>query len=276
LDGVISMIGLTFLNPQDECIFGALTFPAYENIMDKMGARGVPVPMKEGYRLDTDGFLSAVTSDTKMVFLCNPNNPTGTFVTREETDRLLRGLPENVIVVSDEAYYEFADDPLYPQTEPYLSHLPNLILLRTFSKIMGLAGLRIGYAMAHVDVVRVMLKAREPYPVNIIAQAGALASLDDRDFVEKTLAVNQRGREQYYRAFDEMGLSYCPTQTNFIFIDLERPARPVFETMLRDGVIVRPLVFVGAPTCLRITIGLEQENERTIASLKRALGAHLP
>jgi histidinol-phosphate aminotransferase len=271
LDGVITMIGLTFLNPQDENIFGALSFAAYENIATKMGSVCVPIPMTPQHGLDIDGFISAITPRTKVIWLCNPNNPTGTFTTKKDFERLLKATPEHALLVCDEAYYEFADDPKFPQTLGYLEKHPNLIILRTFSKIMGLAGLRVGYALAHQDVVNVMLKSREPFPVNIVAQAGAVAGMDDTDFINRTLDVNRKGRAQYYRAFDKMGVKYCPTQTNFIFIDLERPAQPVFQAMLRDGVIVRSLAFVGAPNGIRITIGLKEENERTIASLRKAL-----
>ncbi|HUT16315.1 MAG TPA: histidinol-phosphate transaminase [Anaerolineae bacterium] len=270
-DGVITMIGLTFIDPGDEGIFGELTFPAYDSIVTKMDGIGVAVPLTPDCRLDINGFVAALTPRSKVIFLCNPNNPTGTIVTKDEFDRLLGATPETVLIVVDEAYFEFADDAAYPDSVAHLDEHPNLIVLRTFSKIAGLAGLRIGYAMAQAGVVKLMLKVTEPYPVNRIAQAGALAALDDVDFVSRTLEVNRKGREQFYQAFDRLGLQYYPTQTNFILVNLQRPAHPVFQAMLRDGVIIRPLTFVGAPTCIRITIGLEPENERAIHSLERAL-----
>jgi histidinol-phosphate aminotransferase len=270
-DGVITMIGLTFIDPGDEVVYGALSFPAYENIATKMDGVCVPVPLTEDYRLDIDGFIAALTPRTKVVFLCNPNNPTGTIVTHEEFERLLEAVPGDVLLVSDEAYYEFADRPDYPQTIPYLESHPNLIILRTFSKVMGLAGLRVGYAVAHPDVIRVMLKAREPFPVNRIAQAGALAALDDSDFIVRTLETNREGREQFYAAFEELGLRYYPTQTNFIFVDLERPVGPVFDGMLRRGVIVRPLTPQGVSHGMRVTIGTREQNERTLEALREVL-----
>ena len=185
-DGVITMLGLTFINPEDEVIFGEITFPAFENITTKMGSVCIRVPMASGYRLDMRGFESAISKKTKMVFVCNPNNPTGTITTREEFQRLLSAAPESVLIISDEAYYHFADSPEYPQTQQYLAKYPNLIILRTFSKIMGLAGIRIGYAIAHPHIVKAMLKSREPFPVSRIAQAGALASLEDIDFINRT------------------------------------------------------------------------------------------
>ncbi len=270
-DGVITMLGLTFINPGEEVIYSQLSFPAYEHITAKMDGVCVPVPLTTDYRLDVEGFIAALTPRTKLVFLCNPNNPTGTIITQAEFERLLEAIPEDVLLVSDEAYYEFADHPAYPQTRPYLDAHPNLIILRTFSKVMGLAGLRIGYAMAHPDVIGVMLKSREPFPVNRIAQAGALAALDDEEFVARTLAVNRQGREQFYAAFEALGLCYYPTQTNFIFVDLEQPVDPLFAALLREGVIVRPLTPQGVPTALRITIGTPEENARTIEALTRLL-----
>lgn len=272
LDGVITMLGLTFINPGDEVIFGKLSFPAYENITTKMDGRCIPIPMTPDYRIDVDGMIAAITSKTKLIFLCNPNNPTGTTITRGEFERLLRALPETVILVLDEAYYDFADDPSYPDFLMYLPGCKNLIILRTFSKVMGLAGLRVGYALAHAEVVKPMLKAREPFPVNRIAQAGALASLDDTDFRDRTLRVNREGREQYSCAFQNLGLKYFPSQSNFVFVDIGQPAQPVYEAMLREGVIVRPVNSPDANNCLRISIGTQAENERTIGALAKALG----
>lgn len=181
LDGVITVLGMTFLNPGDEVVHGALTFPIYEGIAGRMDGVSVPVPMTEGYGFDVDGMLAALTPRTKMVFLCNPNNPTGTAVGRRDFLRLLEGVPEEVLLVSDEAYMEFADDPEFPDTVPLVARHPNLVVLRTFSKILGLAGLRIGYAAAHPDLVALALRVREPYASNALALAGALAALDDRE-----------------------------------------------------------------------------------------------
>ena len=270
-DGVITMIGLSFVDPGDQVLMGGLTFPAYENITTKMDGECVQIPLTPDHRLDVEGFISAVTPKTKIAFLCNPNNPTGTIVTKQEFERLLTSLPETVLLVSDEAYYDFADDPAYPQSIPYLSQYPNLIIIRTFSKIMGLAGVRVGYCMAHPAVVKVMLKAREPFPVNRPAQAGALAALDDVDFIQSTLQLNRKGREQYYQAFASMGLTYYPTQTNFVFVELGQPAEPVFQALLRQGVVVRPVGYMGEPSCLRITIGTFEQNERTISALAKVL-----
>ncbi|HEX2979758.1 MAG TPA: histidinol-phosphate transaminase [Anaerolineaceae bacterium] len=266
-DGIITMLGMAFINPGEEAVMGELTFQAYSLITRKMDGRVVTVPLTADGRLDVDGMLAAVTERTKFVFLCNPNNPTGTMITRAEFDRLIRGLPESVLLVSDEAYYEFADDPEYPQTLPYLKEFPNLVILRTFSKVMGLAGVRIGYGMAHPEIIRLLLKVREPFPVNRIAQAGALASLADREFVKETLRVNRAGRAQLTAGMRALGLRCLNSQTNFIFVDLGRPAQPVYQELLCRGIIVRPLGPMGSPNALRITIGTPEQNQRLLEVL---------
>ncbi|MHC1719947.1 MAG: histidinol-phosphate transaminase [Clostridiaceae bacterium] len=272
LDGVITMLGLTFISPEDEIIFGDVTFPAYGNITRKMGGVCVEVPLTKDNRLDLDGFAKAITSKTKMVFVCNPNNPTGTIITAEELDKLLAVVPEDVLVIMDEAYFEFADDPGFPDSLIYLPKYKNMIVLRTFSKIMGLAALRIGYAIADESLIRVMLKAREPFPVNRAAQAGALASLDDHEFVEKTLQVNLSGRKQLTVGLSELGLTVYPSQTNFVYGELNgQDSKKIFEAMLHDGVIIRPQKASGRLDALRISIGTQEENTATLASLKKAL-----
>ena len=272
LDGVITMLGLAFINPGDEVIFSELSFPAYANITNKMDGRGIAVPILPDYRLDIKGMIASLSERTKMVFLCNPNNPTGTFTTRSEFELLLNSIPENVLLISDEAYYHFADDPDYPQSLDYFHKYPNLVILRTFSKVMGLAGVRIGYAMAHPDVIKILYKAREPFPVNRVAMAGAKASLEDHDFIEKSLDLNRSGLNQYYKAFDEMGIKYARSQTNFIFADLDQPALPIFEALLRRGIIIRPLGPQGRPNCIRITMGTEEQNQAVIVAIKELLG----
>jgi len=271
-DGIITMIGLTFINPDDEIITSELTFPAYDNITTKMNGKTITVPLAVDGGIDLDGFLRVINPKTKMIFVCNPNNPTGKIVKKDVLVPFIQKVPSNVIIVMDEAYYDFADDQDYPMTIPMLTDHPNMIILRTFSKVMGMAGLRCGYIIANEETINIMLKAREPFPVNRIAQAGAVASLEDAAFYEKTISNNAQGRLQYYAAFEEMGLKYYKTQTNFIYIELGTDAEAVFRKMLLDGVIVRPLGSQGRPQSMRISIGLPDENVRTIVSLKKALG----
>ena len=271
LDGVITLIGMAFIDPGDETVTSQFTFPAYANITNKMNGKCIQAPMTPDYGFDIDGILAAVTPGTKIVWLCNPNNPTGAIFPKEAFEKVLQALPESVLVVSDEAYYEFADDPAYPQSVPSLEKHTNLVILRTFSKIMGLAGLRVGYAIAHPEIIKLLHKVKDPFPVNRIAQAGALAALDDTGFMQRSIRLVQEGRQQLRDAFDAMNIKCYPGQTNFFFVDMERPTQPVFDAMLREGVIIRPLGPQGLPECLRITIGTKEQNERMLQALNRVL-----
>lgn len=271
LDNIITMIGMTFLDGDSEVVFGELTFPAYGNIARKMGAKCVEVPMAAGERLDLSGFASAVTDKTKIIFVCNPNNPTGTYNTQSEIEKLIAAVPPRVLIVFDEAYFEYADSEDYPDCSRYISAHDNVVALRTFSKIMGMGGIRIGYAIADAAVIRGMLKVREPFPVNRPAQAGALASLGDTAFVEETLRVNAEGKREFYSRLDALGIAYLPTETNFVYVDLDRPAGEVFEKLLRMGIIIRPLGVQNRPTCARITFGTHEQNARTLDALAAVL-----
>lgn len=273
LDGVITVLGMTFIDPGDEVVYASPSFPAYENITRKMGGVCVPVALDAQYRMDLAAMAAAVTPKTKVLFVCNPNNPTGTVCKAAQVETLLQAVPKTVLVVLDEAYYHFVKDPDYPDSVGYLKNHENVVVLRTFSKIMGLAAQRVGYAMANEAVIKGMLKLRQPFPVNRAGQAGALASLDDVDFIEETLRVNNAGREQYYAVFREWGLPFCESHTNFIYVELPAgcPAQQVFGLMLQDGVIVRPQSFAGRPDALRITFGTREENDRTLQSMRKAL-----
>ena len=271
LDGVINKLGMAFLNPGDEVIISQYSFPAYESITLKMNAVPILIPQTADYRIHIDGILKAVTPKTKMICLCNPNNPTGTIYTQSEFESLLTNLSSDVLVISDEAYYEFVDDSTYPQTLAYLPKAPNLLVLRTFSKVYGLASVRIGYAVGDERLIKCLLKVRDPFAVNRIAQAGALAAVDDDAFMQETIRVNQKGREQYYQAFDRLGIRYYPSQTNFIFFEVNRPSVEIYEGMLKMGVIIRPLIAQGLSHHLRISIGTEEQNARAISALEKVL-----
>jgi histidinol-phosphate aminotransferase len=271
LDGVITKLGMAFLNPGDEVIISQYSFPAYESIVLKMNALPIMIPQTADYRIQIEGILKAVTPRTKMICLCNPNNPTGTIYTQSEFESLLANLPSDVLVISDEAYYEFVDDPAYPRTLALLPKYPNLLVMRTFSKVYGLASVRIGYAVGDPTLIKCLLKVREPFAVNRIAQAGALAAMDDDVFMQESIRVNRKGREQYYRAFDRLGIRYYPSQTNFIFFEVKVPGMAIYEAMLRAGVIIRPLIAQGMPNHLRISIGTEAQNQRAILALEEAL-----
>jgi len=291
MDGVLSMIGAAFIEVGDEVVTSQYSFFSYQHSTARMGGKIVLVPQTPDRRFDVDGIIAALTPKTKIVFLCNPNNPSGTIISRHEFDRLLTAVSKNArdnsgtgspgessgteqgntLLVSDEAYYDFVDDPAYPQTLPYLKDHPNLIITRTFSKVTGLAGMRVGYAMAHQDVIKILRKVMEPFAVNRVAQAGALASLDDHEFLRASIQFVKEGREQVYQGLLKMGFKAIPSQGNFVFVDIETPAAPICEAMLRQGVIIRPLGPQGMPTCLRITVGTPDQNIRMLNALASAL-----
>ena len=224
LDGVITMIGMTLINPGDKVVSSDLTFPAYKNITKKMNGNFVSVELKEDFSQDIDGIIEKAGNDAKIVFLCNPNNPTGITASKAEFEKLMESVPDTTLVVSDEAYFEYVMDSDYPDTIPYLKKYKNLMVLRTFSKIMGMASLRVGYAIADKPIVEMMMKSREPFPVNRIAQAGAVASLDDKDFVEKVVTNTNAGRDYLNRELKKFGFTVYESQTNFVFVKLNRKA----------------------------------------------------
>jgi len=273
VDGVIKLLALACVEQGDEVICGQYTFPAYASVTTLMGGKPVAIPHLGDYRLDVDGFIRAISPRTKLIFLCNPNNPTGTISKTGEFEKLLNALPERALLISDEAYFEFVDDPDYPRSIEYMGNHPQLVILRTFSKLMGLAGVRVGYAMADKELVRMLMKVRDPFPVNRAAQAGALASMEDSDFLELALSMVKRGKEQLYQGFWKLGLNFVPSQSNFILVDLGRPCTGVYNKMLSLGIIVRPLASFGLPNCIRITVGKPEQNERALAALARALKA---
>ncbi|MBI9047949.1 MAG: histidinol-phosphate transaminase [Anaerolineaceae bacterium] len=271
LDGVITLLGSAFVEPQDEVIISLYSFPVYESMVTKMDAKSVMIDQTADFRIDIESIAKAITPQTKMICLCNPNNPTGTIYTREVFESLLAIVPEDVLIISDEAYYEFADDATYPQSMQYLEKYPNLIILRTFSKVYGLASVRVGYAIGHADLIGALLKVREAFAVNRMAQVGASAALDDDAFVQKTLEANRAGRQKYYEAFERLKIKYYPSQTNFIFFEVSGSGMEVYQAMLKQGVIIRPLASQGLPHHLRISIGTSAQNNRAIAALEKAL-----
>jgi histidinol-phosphate aminotransferase len=271
LDNVITIIGMAFISVDSEVIFGDVSFPAYGNVTRKMGGVCVEIPMNSRMELDLDAFADAITYKTKLIFVCNPNNPTGTIKKKDAIDRFLSRVPNNVVVVFDEAYYEYVTDPICESKISMAAQQENIIALRTFSKLYGLAALRVGYAVGTENLIRLLMKLREPFPVNRMAQAAAVAALDDKAFKDETLKVNAASMKQYRKAFEEMGMKYYTSEANFIYVEIPKPAHEVFDTMLHDGIIVRPQPACRYGSSLRISIGTQQENTRTIESLKRAL-----
>ncbi|GAK60013.1 histidinol-phosphate aminotransferase [Candidatus Vecturithrix granuli] len=271
LDEVISLLMRAFLTSADEIVLSQYSFIMYALNAQAIGVKRVIVPAQANYVHDLDAIAEAVTEKTKMIFLDNPNNPTGTMVNRAAFDAFLQRVPEHVIVVTDEAYDDYVEAEDFPQTLSYLKQGRWLALLKTFSKIYGLAGLRIGYCLAPEALIEVVNRIRPPYNVNLIAQAAALAALTDTEHVQRSREVNLQGKRYLYRAFEEIGLPYIPTQGNFILIDCQRDAATIAQKLLRSGVIVRPVKGYGLPQHLRITIGTQAQNERLVATLRQAL-----
>ena len=211
--------------------------------------------------------LAAITADTRLVFIANPNNPTGTCLHTAELQQFLEQVPEHVIVLMDQAYYEYAGSGDYPDCIKWLDQYRNLIVARTFSKAYGLAGLRVGYAVSHPQVADLLNRVRQPFNVNSIALRAAVIALRDQAHIEKTVRFNLTGMRQIIAGLDSMGLHFIPSSANFICIDLEQNAQPIYEQLLRAGVIVRPVASYGLPNHLRVTIGHEQENNRFLVAL---------
>jgi len=271
-DEIIGMAIRTFVDPGDEVIIAKPTFLIYEIASQIQSAKIKFVPLAGDLKHDLVKMKEAITDSTKIIFIANPDNPTGTYVTKRELDRFFDGLPERIIVFLDEAYFEFAayDRKDYPRGTNYLNK-PNVILTRTFSKIYGLAGLRIGYGIADPEVIGYMERIREPFNTNLLAQAAAEAALDDKTFLNKTLKHVAREKEFLYSAFKKMGLEYADSATNFIVVDTKRDCKAIFNALLKKGVIVRDMKAWGFDTYIRVTIGTRGENSKLINALKEVM-----
>jgi len=267
---VIEMVGHALLAPGAEVVVSQYCFAVYPIVTALFGAQLVVVPAKN-HAHDLDAMLAAITPNTRIVFVANPNNPTGTTAGREELARFVNAVPANVLLALDEAYIEFLDEPLDLLPEIRSGAKPNLLLMRTFSKIYGLAGLRIGYGIGHPDFIAALEKIRQPFNINSVAQAGALAALDDTKHVEKTRKINSRGLKLYARTFRKLGLEFIPSQANFILVRVGDGQR-VFGELQKLGVIVRPMGGYQLPEWIRISIGTPKENKRCLEALKNVLG----
>lgn len=272
-DEIIKMLGLTFLQPGDEVLFCTPTFSEYAFAAHLMGARIKTLPLKD-YAYDLEAMAQALTSKTKLVFICNPNNPTGAIVDKKAVEKFMARVPDTAIVVFDEAYYEYVTANNYPDTLQYVRENRNVIILRTFSKIYGLAGTRIGYGIAPASLVRLVRRVREPFNINAVAQVAAIAALSDEEHIQRSRKVNEAGKKLLYEEFSRLKLPYVPTQTNFIFVDIKRDSRQVYESLLDKGVIVRTGDIFGCPTWLRVTIGTEEQNRRFLTELEAILTAN--
>lgn len=265
---VIEFVCHAFLRPGDEVVTSRYAFIAYKIIATVFGARTIEAPTSGEFEQDLGAMLDAITPKTRIVFIANPNNPTSVLADQRKIDMYMSRVPENVITVFDEAYFEFLDEP--PDVLRYVRENRNVVVLRTFSKIHGLAGLRVGYGVAPNEMIKVLQKAREPFNVNSIAQIGALAALDDLEHQRLTKQITDDGRTYLETEFAAMKLRYNPSATNFVMVHVGDGAR-VFKEMLKRKVIVRPLKGYGLAEWLRISVGTMEQNKKCIAALKEVL-----
>jgi histidinol-phosphate aminotransferase len=264
---VLEFLGHAFVNPGDDVVTSQYAFIVYKLIATSFGARTIEV-LSPDYQQDLNGILAAITPKTRLIFIPNPNNPTGALLSQQAIDDFMARITENVIVVFDEAYFEFLDDP--PDTLRFVREGRNIVVLRTFSKIHGLAGLRIGYALAGLDLVQVLHKTRQPFNVNSIAQVGALAALEDDEHLRETKRVIDEGRAYLHEQFAKMKIPFVPGTANFVMVNVG-DGHAVFDKLLRQGVIVRPLNGYNLPEWARISVGTTEENEKLIAALKKVM-----
>jgi histidinol-phosphate aminotransferase len=255
-----------FLQPGDEAVMAHPSFVVYSMSVQAQGGTSVRIPLKE-YTHDLEAMADAVTPKTKMIFIANPNNPTGTINKKAEFDRMMKRIPDNVLVVIDEAYVEYVVDPDYADSMKHFREGRDVLILRTFSKIYGLAGLRIGYGIAKRDITLEMNKLRPPFNTNTLAQKAALSALGDEDHLKSSRTINEQGKIFLYRELDALGMKYVPTEANFIYMPLEQTAQELYDKLLKKGVIVRPM----GPREIRVTIGLPEENRQFIDVLKEVI-----
>jgi len=267
----LELVTRAFLGPGDEAVMGHPAFVVYRSVCQAVGAQIREVSLKD-FTHDLRGMLKAVTARTKLVFLGNPNNPTGTYVSPTDLDDFVRALPPDVILVVDEAYREYVPRYLQPDLLRYVREGRYLLALRTFSKAYGLAGLRIGYGIGSTEMVELLNRVRQPFNVNTLAQKAALAALDDAAHLEETLRITEAGRKTMRSRLDALGLVTIPSVTNFILVNVGVEGKAVADALLRNGVIVRSMEGYGLPTYIRVTVGTPQENSRALQALAEVLG----
>ncbi len=267
---MIYLLTATFLKPGEEAVVPLPSFGEYVSAAKLAGGVVKAVELKD-FTIDPAACLAAITDNTKMLFICNPNNPTGTLLNPAVLREFMAKVPGHVLVVYDEAYHEYVDDPAYPDGIDWVKEGKNIVVLRTFSKAYSLAGLRVGYAVARPDLAGYIGRVRQVFNVDSIAQAAAVASLDDPDYIRRSLQNNREGKKYLYEALAAMGLAYVPTQANFILVDVGRDSNAVFQQLMRLGVIVRPASIFGLPTHLRVSIGTPEQNRKFINALTQVL-----
>lgn len=267
---ILELVTRTFVTPADEVVFSEHAFAVYPIVTQAVGATARVAPARD-YGHDLDAMAGLVNENTRLVFVANPNNPTGTYLAREALEAFITSMPSHVLVVLDEAYFEFVDAPDYPDGIAWLERFDNLLVTRTFSKIYGLAGLRVGYGVGHPKLISLLERVRQPFNVNSAAMAAAEAALADHEHLRRSRALNASGMAQLVAGIEALGLHALPSVGNFLAVHVGRDAAPVYEALLRQGVIVRPVAGYGMPEFLRVTIGRPEENVRFLQALEAAL-----
>jgi histidinol-phosphate aminotransferase len=273
---VLVLLAESFLGPGLEAVYSRYAFAVYPLAVQASGAvhrvaEALPANHPQAHGHDLEAMAALVGPETRLVFIANPNNPTGTWLEAAALERFIRAVPENAVVVVDEAYFEYVHETAYPDTSRWLQQFPNLVVTRTFSKVYGLAGLRIGYALSSPEIADILNRIRQPFNTSSIAQAAAVAALEDQVHVARSVELNREGVQRVSSACRELGFGVGPSVGNFVLVDMKSDARPYYEALLRRGVIVRPVANYGLPNHLRISIGLRAENDRLIVALGEAV-----
>lgn len=267
---LLELIARTFASAKDEIIYSQYAFIVYPLVAQAINAKSVVVPAKD-WGHDLDGFLAAITEKTKLIYIANPNNPTGTFLTERQLEHFLAQVPTHIIVVLDEAYTEFTAEQERVDSATLLQRYPNLVICHTLSKAYGLAGLRIGYAISNTEIADLFNRIRQPFNCNSLALAAAEAVIQDSQFIAQVAENNRQEMQRYEQFFQQYQLDYIPSKGNFITVNLNQAALPIYEALLREGVIVRPIAGYGMPNHLRVSIGLPEENQRFFDALVKVL-----
>lgn len=270
-DEVISLFCTTFVEPGNEIVVPSPSFSEYKFAASLMAGRTVEVPLRDGFEYDLNDFKNAITERTRIIFLCSPNNPTGTYIRHSELEQFLQEIPKDILVIIDEAYNEYVEAEDYAQGLDLLKKGYNVAVMRTFSKLFALASLRIGYTIANPEIVSYVNRVREPFNVNHLAQVAAVAALHDEEHIAVSRKINSEGKRMLYEGFEQLGMRYIPTETNFVLVDTGVDSKELFQVMLKLGVIVRDGGFFGLPTWIRVSIGLPDENSRFLTALEQAV-----
>lgn len=264
---ILDIIARTFINAGDEAIMADITFDLYDSTVSFLGGVAVKVPLKS-FKYDIEGFLSKINEKTKLIYVCNPNNPTGNILTRSEVEYLLDNVPPDVVIVLDEAYYDYARvNPEYPETIGLIKTRPNTIILRTFSKVAGIAAVRVGFAITSAEIVGQMSRIKATFSVNRLAQAAALGALQDKNHIEKTVKLNYQSIKLMEDYFEKKKLEYVKSNSNFVFVNVNKDSKHVFQKLMEKGIIIRPGYIWNKDTWLRVSTGTVEQTKLFLAAL---------